>query len=98
MQTKLTLLLDDQLVKQAKEHARQAGCSVSQMVSDYLSAIVATNVRPSTLTPAVSRLMGALEGTGADETDYRAHLERKYLESDASRASAIEKRSKRGAP
>ena len=82
MQTKLTLRLDDQLVTRAKEHARQAGCSVSQMVSDYFSAIVSANVRPSTLTPAVSQLMGALEGTGVNEADYRAHLERKYLESD----------------
>ena len=79
MQTKLTLRLDDQLVRAAKQHARQAGCSVSQMVADYFAVIAAAESRPSTLTPKVSQLMGALEGVGVDETDYRAHLEKKYL-------------------
>ena len=82
MQTKLTLRLDDQLVRQAKQHAKQTGCSVSQMVADYFSAIVSVESQPSTLTPKVSRLMGALEGAGVDQADYHAHLERKYLEGD----------------
>ena len=79
MQTKLTLRLDDQLVKVAKQHARQAGCSVSQMVSDYFAAIASAESRPSTLAPKVSRLVGTLAGAGVDEADYHAHLERKYL-------------------
>lgn len=79
MQTKLTLRLDDQLVRAAKQHARQAGCSVSQMVSDYFAAIAAAEPQRSTLAPNVSRLMGALKEAGLDETDYRAHLEGKYV-------------------
>ena len=79
MQTKLTLRLDDRLVEAAKQYARQAGCSVSQMVSDYFEAIAAGESQPSTLTPKVSQLMGALDGAGVDEAAYRAHLERKYL-------------------
>ena len=79
MQTKLTLRLDDQLVRAAKQHARQAGCSVSQMVSDYFAAIASAESRPLTLTPKVSQLMGALEGADVDEADYHAHLERKHL-------------------
>ena len=35
--------------------------------------------RPSTLTPKVSQLVGALEGAGVDEATYRAYLEKKYL-------------------
>ena len=79
MQTKLTLRLDDQLVRAAKQHARQARCSVSQMVSDYFAAIASAESQPSALTPKVSQLMGALDGAGVDEAAYRAHLERKYL-------------------
>ena len=45
MRTKLTLRLDDQLVKVAKQHARQAGCSVSQMVSDYLPPLLPRGCR-----------------------------------------------------
>lgn len=79
MQTKLTLRMDDQLVRAAKQHARQAGCSVSQMVSDYFAAIAAAESPQSPLTPNVSRLMGALKEAGLDEADYRAHLEGKYV-------------------
>ena len=81
MQTKLTLRLA-QLVRQAKRHARQAGCSVSQMVADYFAAIVSVEAQPLKLTPKVSQLMGALEGAGVDEADYHAYLKRKYLEGD----------------
>ena len=80
MRTRLTLRLDDQLVKAAKQHARQAGCSVSQLVADYFAAIAAVEPQPSTSAPKVPQLMGALEAAGVNETDYRAHLERKYLQ------------------
>ena len=76
---KLTLRLDDQLVRAAKQHARQSGRSVSQMVSDYFAAIASAESQPSTLTPKVAQLMGALEGVGVDKTHYHACLERKYL-------------------
>ena len=79
MQTKLTLRLDDQLVRQAKQHAKQAGCSVSQLVADYFAAIVSSAPRPPVLSPKVAELMGALEGARVDEADYHAYLERKYL-------------------
>ena len=82
MQTKLTLWLDEQLVKQAEQHAKQAGRSISEMVADYLSAIVSAEPQPSKLAPKVAQLMGALEGAGVDEADYHAHLEGKYLEDD----------------
>ena len=59
MQTKLTLRLDDRLVEAAKQYARQAGCSVSQMVSGYFAAIASAECQPSTSTPKVSQLMGA---------------------------------------
>lgn len=79
MRTKLTLRVDDQLVRAAKRHAQQAGCSVSQMVSDYFAAIASAESQPLTLTPKVSELMGALKGADVDETDYGAYLERKYF-------------------
>ena len=39
MQTKLTLRLDDRLIRDAKHHARQSGKSLSQMVAEYFSAV-----------------------------------------------------------
>ena len=39
MQTKLTLRLDDRLIRDAKHYARQSGKSLSQMVAEYFSAV-----------------------------------------------------------
>ena len=79
MQTKLTLRLDDQLIRNAKQHARQSGKSLSQMVADYFLAITSPKAVAGELTPTVSRLKGALSETKVDRDDYRAYLEGKYL-------------------
>ncbi len=80
MQTKLTLRLDDQLIEDAKQHARRSGKSLSQMVAEYFSAVTSPP-RPDAgeLTPTVSRLKGALAGRKVDRDDYRAYLEDKHL-------------------
>ena len=36
---KLTLYVDEEVIRQAKEHARRSGTSVSDMVEKYLSEI-----------------------------------------------------------
>lgn len=79
MQTKLTLRLDDQLIADAKQHARQSGKSLSQMVAEYFVAITSPQAVEDELTPTVSRLKGALAEAKVDRDDYRAYLEGKYL-------------------
>lgn len=78
MQTKLTLRLDGRLVRHAKQYAERSGKSLSQMVAEYFSAITSPKGSPSELTPAVSKLKGALEGTGVAPEDYGAYLEEKH--------------------
>ena len=78
MQTKLTLRLDDQLVRDAKQYARRAGKSLSQMVAEYFSAVTAPEAVSCELTPVVSRLKGSLAGSKVDLGDYRAYLEEKH--------------------
>ena len=78
MQTKLTLRLDDRLVKDAKLYARRTGRSLSQMVAEYFSAVTSPRAAREELTPAVSRLKGVLAGTKVDIDDYRAYLEGKH--------------------
>jgi len=77
--TKLTLRLDEDLIRAAKRHAGSSGKSVSQLVADYFALIDAD--APATdvdLTPRVRALLGALSGSAADEQDYRRHLEDKH--------------------
>ncbi len=80
MHTKLTLRLDDRLIAQAKDYARDAGKSVSQIVAEYFSAVTSRRLPASTETPTVARLRGVLKDKGLDGVrDYHAHLEEKHL-------------------
>jgi len=80
MNTKLTLRLDDELIKTAKRHSDRSGKSVSQLVADYFTLIdSAETPRAGALTPRVKSLLGASSGATVDERDYRKHLEEKYL-------------------
>jgi hypothetical protein len=80
MQTKLTLRLEDTLIKQAKAYARSRGKSLSQLVADYF-VLLGTEMEPAEppLGPMTRSLRGALRGSGVDAQDYRKHLEEKYL-------------------
>ena len=79
MKTKLTLRLDDRLVKQAKEYAKKSGKSVSQLVAEYFSLLNAGPPSTSELTPSVRSLKGGLKKSQVDVQDYQKYLEEKYL-------------------
>jgi hypothetical protein len=80
MKTKLTLRLDDELIRRAKRYARRTGKSVSQMVADYFALLSPRGMEENPrYTPTVRSLKGILRGTDSDEKDYRRHLEEKYL-------------------
>jgi hypothetical protein len=77
--TKLTLRLDDELIRAAKRHAGKSGKSVSKLVADYFSLIDAdTASADAELTPRVRALLGALSGSPVDEQDYLRYLEDKH--------------------
>jgi hypothetical protein len=80
MPTKLTLRLDEDLIRRAKTQAKLRGKSVSEMVGDYFRVLgeAPTDNGEDELTPRVRALMGALAGSDLDEDDYRAWLERKH--------------------
>ena len=80
MQTKLTLRLDEALVRRAKAYAKRTGKPVSQLVAEYFAVLGTQATRPDfNLTPTVRRLKGALRGADVGVEDYRRHLEEKYL-------------------
>lgn len=79
MNTKLTLRMDEDVIRGAKRYSAKTGKSVSQLVEDYL-AVLSREVPLSkdSLPPAVRALYGALAGSGVSERDWYEHLEEKY--------------------
>ena len=80
MNTKLTLRLEEDLIKSAKNHANNIGKSVSQMVADYFYLLdKKSSHKPIQLTPIVRSLKGSLKNTDIDGSDYKSYLEDKFL-------------------
>ena len=81
MKTKLTLRLDDTLVKRAKAYAKVRGCSLSEVVSTYFALIEKPESREADsldLSPSVRSLLGCIKGADVDEEDYKRHLQERY--------------------
>ncbi len=79
MQTKLTLRLEDTLIRQAKRFARRSGRSLSGIVGDLFTLLEEEKeVRARALPPVVRSLRGALSGARSGEEEYRRHLARKH--------------------
>ncbi len=80
MPTKLTLRLDEELIRRAKATAKRRGKSISEMVGDYFRLLDSPSPAPKEeeLTPRVKALLGSLAGCRLDEEDHREWLERKH--------------------
>ena len=73
--SKLTLSVDEQVVRRAKRYAERRGTSVSQLVERFLDLL---GRPPKDLEdpPVLRMLRGAAKGVDSD--DYHRHLIRKY--------------------
>ena len=79
MNTKLTLRLDDGLIRNAKRFSTKSGKSVSRLVADYFALIDSGEEVPGPeITPRVRSLIGSLKGATSTEDDDHRHLEEKY--------------------
>jgi hypothetical protein len=77
--SKLTLSVDQSVVRRAKAYAARRGSSVSSLVERYLDLVSrpqATGDAP--VTPRLARLRAELKGLTPDEGAYRRYLARKY--------------------
>ncbi len=80
MNTKLTLRLEEDLIRSAKKHAGIMGKSVSQLVADYFYLLDKKSAKKKQpITPIVKSLRGSLKGSDVGEKDYENYLEDKYL-------------------
>jgi hypothetical protein len=80
MQTKLTLSIDNDIIEQAKEYARQQHRSLSNMVENYLKLVVRKGTPTEEISPIVASLSGILPPNSADNfrDEYTDYLENKY--------------------
>ena len=78
MNTKLTIRLDEGLIRKAKQYARKSGKSLSRMVADYFSLLTSKPKSSSDLSPVVKQLKGVLKGSRVSEREYERYLEDKY--------------------
>ena len=77
--SKLTLSVEDVVVKRAKRYAARRGTSVSQLVEQYLDLVSRpAPTRGEELTPLLKRLREEMKGVSVDVTDYHRYLTRKY--------------------
>jgi hypothetical protein len=81
MSTKLTLRLNDGVIKKAKKKARTKGVSLSRMVEDYFKSVAEIEEGEVRESPVLYEIAGVLSGrTRAEKTksDYWKHLSEKY--------------------
>jgi len=88
MAKKLTLRMDEEVIKRAKAYAAERGLSVSTLVEQYFEALVAEESEnrgdraddwKDDLTPFTRRLINREPSSGdVDEEDYYRFLEEKH--------------------
>jgi hypothetical protein len=81
MATKLTLRLDEGVIRNAKRAARGRGVSLSKMVAGYFQAVSEEKKGQTEATPVLAEISGVLSPkTDAKKliAGYRKHIEEKY--------------------
>jgi hypothetical protein len=79
MNAKLTLRMDERLIRKAKAEARRRGKSVSQMAAEFFQSLDRRKAINADLPPITKSLVGALRGRRASKRDYKRYLKEKYL-------------------
>jgi hypothetical protein len=79
MNTKLTLRMDEAIVRKAKMEARRRGKSVSRLVAEFIESIGLRPHSEKALPPTTASLVGILKGQDISEDDYKEHLREKHL-------------------
>ena len=79
MNVKLTLRMDETVVRKAKVEAKCRGKSVSRMVAEFIESLSSRPIPEKPLPPTTASLVGILKGQDVSEDDYKLHLREKYL-------------------
>lgn len=77
MQAKLTLRMEESVIRKAKRLARKRGKSVSRIISEYITREPDEQLVEE-LPPLTASMIGVL-GHAGEEQDYKTYLAEKYL-------------------
>ncbi|MFW0715926.1 DUF6364 family protein [Pedobacter sp. N23S346] len=87
MNTKLTLTIDDSVIKQAKAYAEKQGRSLSAVVENYLKAVTKREEKEVEISPIVKSMIGAFKMP--EDFNYKEELNKmreekyqKYLDNE----------------
>lgn len=80
MTTKLTLTVEESVIKRAKSYAKKTGRSLSELIENYLDSITSEHSE-NELSPKLKKIVGVvkLPEDFDEETELRTHLEKKHL-------------------
>jgi threonine synthase len=77
MTTKLTLTIEQEVIKTAKTYAQKKGRSLSDLIENYLKTLVHTEKDSEELSPRVKRLVGSVKLP--ENFDYKKTLEEEII-------------------
>jgi hypothetical protein len=78
MPTKLILDVENDLIHEIESYAKEKNKSISQLVIEYFQEL-AQQKKEKTSLPITQSLIGVLQNSQINESDYKQHLEDKYL-------------------
>lgn len=73
MTTKLTLTIQQEVIKTAKSYAKSKGRSLSELIENYLKTLSDKDKPEESLSPRVKRLIGSIKLP--ENVDYRTIIE-----------------------
>ena len=80
MSSKLTLYIDDDVIRHVKAYAKEQKLSVSKVVNNFLTLLKQNRPQDENrTTPVTDSLQGVLNESSVSKEDYHKHLEGKYL-------------------
>ena len=79
MDSKLTLKLNESVIEQAKQFAKENNISLSRMIENYLTALTENKRAKKKISPLVRSLTGVIKLKNEDSRkDYTDFLSQKY--------------------
>ncbi|HEY4327970.1 MAG TPA: DUF6364 family protein [Mucilaginibacter sp.] len=81
MTTKLTLTVEESVIKKAKSYAKHTGRSLSELIENYLETLTEDNKNDDQISPKLRRIVGAvkLPADFDEDTALKAYFENKHL-------------------